>query len=293
MTLDAWVRRARKLRDHPHPVRFLMSRLLWHSGISRFFIIELPEGQRLRFYPSSISAALWTSQDERNEDVEFLHDVLREGDTYVDCGANVGHLAVVARGIVGPRGSVTAIEANPRVFGYCIGNLQLNEFTDVVAMNTALGDKHGSAHISDRRDDDQNRIGEAGTTVTMSPLDDVIDLPHIDLLKLDVEGYEPAVLRGATRTLASAQVVYCELSASNCARFGFNPVDAERLLLDAGFVFLHPRGGEWHVVREPLYARLAAHELPRTGYNVVAVKPAAMHEIAARLARSGQCVVGH
>jgi FkbM family methyltransferase len=290
MSWAVWRRRARKLASHPRPVRFLASRVLWHTGMSRLLTVALPGGQRLRFYPSSVSAALWVSPRERNDDVEFLELVLHDGDTYVDCGANVGHLAVVARSLVGARGSVTAIEANPRVFAYCVGNLRLNNFTDVLALNVALGAARGTTHIGDRRDDDQSRIADDGLEVPMRPLDDVVGADRVTLLKLDVEGYELEVLRGAARTLARTSIVYCELSASNCARFGSHPRDAERLLLDAGFVLVRRRDVRWDLVREPIYESLANTDLPATGYNLIAVRPDAIVELSSRLAPRGHVV---
>jgi FkbM family methyltransferase len=250
-------------------------------------MIDLPDGGRLRFYPSSISAALWMSAADRNEDAEFLQLALRQGDTYIDCGANIGHLAVVARRIVGATGSVVAIEANPKVYGYCLGNLRLNGFDDVRAINVALGDKSGRVAISDRRDDDQNRIGEGATTVPMRPLDDLVEAPRIDLLKLDVEGYELNVLHGALRTLSNTSIVYCELSSSNCRRYGYEPGEVERVLAGSGFVFLHREGRRWLTFTDSVFSRLKPEQLPATGYNLVAVKRDALVSVGHRLAEGG------
>lgn len=291
--LDKWQRRLAKLRNHPRPMRFLASRALWHAGLSRWFIIELSDGLKLRFHPSSISAALWAEGDARSDDVAFLRSVLRPGDTYIDVGANIGHLAVIGRHCVGASGSVTAIEANPRIHGYCAANLELNGFQDVLVLNLALGDKRGTAHISDRRDDDQNRLGQSGRAVPMRTLDEVINVPHITLLKLDVEGFELAVLRGATHTLERTAIVYCELSDSNAARFGYEPRDAEQLLLDAGFVLAHQdEPGRYRLSTNTLFDHLAPAARPRTGYNVVAVKRQMLDDFTARLRNHGYTVLG-
>jgi FkbM family methyltransferase len=283
MEWNRWRRRARKLRDQEHPLRFLASRALWQAGLSSLFTIELPEGLKLRFYPSSISASLWMAPNARRDDTDFLRQVLRPGDTYVDCGANVGHLAVIARAIVGSEGSVTAIEANPRIFEYCVGNLKLNGFGDVLAMSVALGDTRGTVQISDRRDDDQNRIGEGGMAVPMRPLDELIGATDITLLKLDVEGYELHVLRGARRTLERTKVVYCELSASNSQRFGWNPGDAESLMLEAGFVLARRGENGWQLSPGRIYDTLSSADLPPTGYNLVAIRRSALAEMGERL----------
>ncbi len=272
------------------PIRFLASRALWHAGLSDRFTVDLPDGLRVRFYPSSVSAALWVSPNARNDDAEFLRLVLADGDSYLDCGANIGHLAVVARAVVGAKGSTVAIEPNPRIYSYCVGNLELNGFTDVVTHNVALGSEHGSMPISDRRDDDQNHIGDAGVAVDMVPLDEVIHEGRVTLLKLDVEGYELNVLRGAARTLANTAMIYCELSVSNASRFGYSPHAIEDLLLAEGFTFAQRDGTEWRISRERVFDQVA-NKLPRTGYNLVGVKADAVDLFTSRVARHGHRVI--
>jgi FkbM family methyltransferase len=291
--LTAWKRwraRANKLRTHPEPIRFLVSRVLWHTGVSERFSIALPHGLRMRFYPSSMSAALWVSPHARNDDAEFLGLVLAEGDTYLDCGANIGHLAIVARALIGATGAAIAIEANPRIYRYCIGNLELNGFTDVVTHNIALGAEAGSIRISDRRDDDQNHVGDDGVVVEMRPLDAVVGAQPVTLLKIDVEGYEVNVLRGAANTLTRTAMIYCELSPTNASRFGTTPREIESLLLGAGFVFAQRDGLTWTISHRPVFPE-TANTLPNTGYNLVGIKADAIELFTSRVARRGHHVV--
>ena len=293
MSLQRWRQRANKLWSHPKPLRFLASRVLWQARISQLLTMRLADGIRLRFYPSSISAALWVEQGARDEDANFLKLVLRPGDHYIDCGANIGHLAVVARNIVGPSGSAIAIEPNPRIYQYCVGNLELNAFRDVHALNIALGEEDGTVTISDQRADDQNRVGEGKIVVPMRRLDDVSGAGRIALLKIDVEGYELQALRGARQTLERTLVVYCELSASNAHRFGYTPGDIEQLLLDSGFVLAHARDNEWVLAERGVYNTRTSRDEPRTGYNLIAIKQSALSEIRTRLELRGHRLVGH
>ncbi len=234
-----WSRRLRKLREHPRPARFVASRVLWRAGLSRFFVCEMSRGFRIRFYPSSISAALWSDPNSRSEDEDFVWAVLRPGDRYIDAGANIGQLALAASKRVGPRGEVIAVEAHPTIYGYLRGNVELNRCTNVTTIQRALGDRPGEVALTSRRSDDQNYIADVGDVrVSMRPLDDLVDLEPTRLLKLDVEGYELPVLRGASRVLEQTDVVYCELVPSNCERFGYEPLQVEQHLLERGFLFI-------------------------------------------------------
>ncbi len=272
-------------------MRSLLARVLWYSGMSRRFVCELPRGFRIRFYPSSISAALWSDPSSRTEDEDFIWAVLRESDRYIDAGANVGQLALAGAKRVESKGEVIAIEAHPRIYSYLLGNVELNPELRVRTIHTALGDRPGEVMFSDRRSDDQNYVDDAGTVkVDMRTLDDTVEALPTRLLKLDVEGCELAVLRGASRLLTETDIVYCELSHGNCSRFGYRPEEVEALLLDAGFAFIRRDGdGVSRMVREPFFTDLDREELPASGYNLVAVKPAVADEVLGRLQEHRWC----
>jgi hypothetical protein len=114
------------IAEQKHPVRFLFSRLLMRSGLSVLFVIK-KEGYKLKFYPSSLSAALWVDSDDRHADERFLKEYLQSGDIVIDVGANIGSLTLAASDIVGESGKVYAVEANPKIFSYLRGNLLLNQ----------------------------------------------------------------------------------------------------------------------------------------------------------------------
>ena len=250
-------------------------------------MFPVPGNVRIRFNPTSISAALWTDPFGRSDDVEFLTTILREGDVYVDCGANIGHLALVASRLVGTGGRVTAIEASPRTFSFLLDNLAINGVPDARVLQCALGERDGGiVQISERRDDDQNRVTDSGVPVPVRSLDSVLGPARVTLLKIDVEGYELFVLRGARGVLQRTDVVYCELSASNCGRYGYGPAEVERLLVDHGFCLLMPRVGRFER-RASVYDALGPEEIPTTGYNLIAVHERFLDELARRAAQAG------
>ena len=249
----------------------------------------MPRGFRIRFYPSSISAALWSDPTSRSEDEDFVWAVLRPGDRYIDAGANIGQLALAASKRVGLGGQVIAIEAHPEIYSYLRGNVELNRCNNVTTLHCALGERRGEVALTSRRSDDQNYITDEGAVrVPMRALDELDLAQPIRLFKLDVEGYELPTLRGADRTLGQTQIVYCELSTGNCRRFGYEPHEVEQLLLEKGFVFIRTdRAGEPTVTSKVYFSDLPAESLPATGYNLVAVRPEVAEEVLRLLSAEG------
>jgi FkbM family methyltransferase len=214
---------------------------------------------------------------------------LRTGDRYIDAGANIGQLTLAASKRVGATGEVIAIEPHPAIYRYLAGNLDLNRCGNVRSMQIALGDRAGEVALTSRRSDDQNYVADRGKVpVSVQRLDDVVASGPTRLLKLDVEGYELQVLRGAHRLLESTGIVYCELSAGNCQRYDYDPGEVERLLAEAGFVFVRTDADRrLAVTPDPYFSDLDLDQLPATGYNLVAVRPDVAGELVERLSAAG------
>jgi FkbM family methyltransferase len=241
--IDRLKHAARRIREEPRPVRFLASRVLWHARLLGVvpLSIRLPEGIVLRYHPSAVSASLWVDRDYGREDREFLQRLLRKGDTVIDVGANVGALALVAGRRVGPRGSVVAMEAHPRTFGFLHDNVMRNGMPWVVPQLCAVAASQGRRAVSDRRSDDQNRVvDDGGLAVDARPLDALAPEGPVSLLKLDVEGYEPFVLDGATMTLARTSFVYFECFEPLLRQYGMAPADLFERLRRHGFAVYDP-----------------------------------------------------
>lgn len=234
----------RRIAEEERPLRFLLSRALWRSGLSHRFTVTrgvLPDTYRVRFFPSAVSGMAWAYPDRVNEEEAFVARTLRPGETYVDVGANVGLLALRAATVVGPTGRVVAIEAHPRTAGFLAENVRLNGFAQVEVERVAVGDAEGELTFTDRHSDDQNSVdpgGTGGVRVPVRRLDDLLPperAPHVRLLKIDVEGYELAALRGAEALLCRVDAILFESSPELCARYGYQCRDVHDLLRAAGF----------------------------------------------------------
>lgn len=237
---------AARIRSEDRPVRFVVSRLLKRTRLCNLLVIRR-DGYALHFYPTSLSAALWADPKERGVDEMVLAAVLRGGDLFLDVGANVGSLTLKAASLVGPTGYVHSFEANPRTCGYLEANIRLNRVERSVCVHRcALGEVSGVIQFALGRSDDMDHVVDTGgIKVQIRRLDQELhDTKRIALLKVDVEGYEVPVLRGASALLGRTEAVYVESYERQLRRYGYCTQDLLDLLTNHGFtVYRHGDGG--------------------------------------------------
>ncbi|HEV2159856.1 FkbM family methyltransferase [Bradyrhizobium sp.] len=268
-----------RIRQEPDKIRFLLSRALWVTGLCRFITFGFPAGYRMRFYPSSMSAGLWRNRNFRTEDADFVAAYLQPGETFVDVGANVGQLSLAAAMRVTGSGRVIAIEAHPRICKYLLGNVRLNGFA-IEVHNTAIGSTDGEIVFTDFRSDDMNFAcanpppGSAALRVPVRPLDSIIGNRTVDLLKVDVEGFEVDLLKGAVKTISNCRCLYIEDSELNLRRAGTSRAELYCRLIDHGFELFHLRAGQ---------LERASPDIPGPDDdNLIAVRQPALLDLLAR-----------
>jgi hypothetical protein len=147
------------LKAQKRPIKFLIGKILMKFGLSQLFYLKR-EGFILRFYPSSISLALWLDPSKAPSSAEiFFRRYIRPDDVVIDAGANIGFFTLVSSVLVGDFGKVYAIEPHPRAFKYLEGNVAINKCKNVYTYNIALGDKNGTINFTNKKtEDDQNFI---------------------------------------------------------------------------------------------------------------------------------------
>jgi FkbM family methyltransferase len=161
----------------------------------------------------------------------YSMDRIREGDLYVDIGANIGYFSLLASHCVGNKGQVISVEADPVTFKALKKNLELNGCRNVSARNvaaTAAACKIGITR-SDPHNSGCNAITvEAGASgIQGLPFRDIVgdDLGRVRFIKIDIEGSEEPVLNGILEALPDLPddlIVASEVSPSSAehvARF--------------------------------------------------------------------------
>ncbi len=129
--------------------------------------------------------------------------VLSPGGVHVDIGANIGITAFRAARCVGPSGKVIAFEPDPTNAALFLRGVAANGFGNVTLFPLALSDRREVFAMQGGSNGYLVPAAQTDIAIQAIPGDDLLAAePRIDLVKIDIEGHEPAALRGLTQTLA-------------------------------------------------------------------------------------------
>jgi len=149
------------------------------------------------------------------EDMAFLLHFLRSKELFIDVGANVGSYTILASGAVGAK--TICIEPVRHTYQKLLRNVRINDLDDVVqAELCAVSDINGTLRFSTDRDTVNSVVDDhyqgVSELIPVRKLDDILQNSTPVMIKIDVEGHELSLLRGATKTLANPilQVVLLE-----------------------------------------------------------------------------------
>ena len=139
---------------------------------------------------------------------DIIGELLSVGGVFIDVGANIGYFSLIAASIVGPSGRVYAFEPMEEIYRILCKNIFLNRFDNVEAKNLACFSSPGEMVMERDEDSGKSHLSpvKAGNTkaVFLTTLDDFVrdaNLQRIDYIKIDAEGSDLEVLKGAHRTI--------------------------------------------------------------------------------------------
>lgn len=160
--------------------------------------------------------------------LDTIEKYLKQGDIFIDIGANIGQHSMFAASIVGNTGKVYSFEPIPRIYNQLLDSVHLNNFDNIVEVhNIALGEKNDkkTLHISSKNVGGSSLVeisGDEKIQVKITPGDNIISqLQKIDLIKIDVEGYEYETLSGIQVTLKRYKpIIIMEFNGESYIRNG-------------------------------------------------------------------------
>ena len=178
--------------------------------------------QRLRVLPGGGSVLcdlsvpyevmVWFEAEEQN-DLLLLQKLLKPGQIFLDCGANIGIWTITAAACVGSTGKVYAFEPNPATFKKLKANIELNEWQNICLVPKAVGNgeqtlffKAAEAHNTSQIVPD---LAADTISVAQTRVDTFLEDEVVHFIKIDVEGFELPVLMGGERILKTQHPQIC------------------------------------------------------------------------------------
>lgn len=188
----------------------------------RMRVTELPWGLELEVYEKDAIGFSIVAGGVFDPCVtEALHRLIEPGETVADVGANIGYITSLAAARVGPNGRVVAFEPHPRAYellernaarwreGGGIGEVELLRLalSDAAGEGTLLSPSfEANTGLGSLQGDQLDAPDSDAIEVPLARLDEVAGADAIDVMKIDVEGHEADVLRGAGGLLTSGSV---------------------------------------------------------------------------------------
>ena len=213
------------------------------------------------------------------EEGDVMRRIAREGMNVLDVGAHVGYFALLLARLVGPDGSVLAVEADPGNHALLQANLEAAGVTNVTTVQAAAWSESGRALplslCRENTGDHRSYSWDSGREVIeveSVAIDDLAgDLGQVGLVKLDTQGTEHRVVEGMRRLIARDRpTLLVEFWPLGIRELGDHPEQVLELYRSLGFA-LEPVGDEDAIATDDLVA--AAEGSPTRHLNLI-LRPA-------------------
>lgn len=246
-------------------LRNIHNRALWRESLKNCYIalgrhVSRVRSDKMYIYVDlrdhGVGLPLFLEKTYEPCETQFIKNVLRPGMVFVDVGANIGYFTVVAARAVGHAGKVVAFEPDPYNFCLLGRNVRTNRLRNVIVSNYALGASPGVARLRrSSRNYGDHRLYESDeerSNTVLVPIDTLDgslqrhDISAVDVIKMDVQGYEHNVLTGMSNILGgnTPLVVLTEFWPYGIKMAGGEPKDFYESFLQVGFepAVLTPNG---------------------------------------------------
>ncbi|MEW6388727.1 MAG: FkbM family methyltransferase [Thermodesulfobacteriota bacterium] len=230
----------------------------------RYITVTLAQGFNLKLDlgdPDQRKIYFYGDYDERHEGA-LVRRMLEPREVFWDIGANIGYFSLLAAATLKNTGQVVALEPGRTAFKSLNDNIALNPFQNIRTYDVAAADKEGEALLYSSPDTADGRAslfqpchGRTGSqicrTVTLDHFQENLGLTPPDFIKIDVEGAELAVLRGAARILRSRPpLLLVEMKEATLKAAGTDKAAIQELLQGYGYLPASLQRRRWHVSKD-------------------------------------------
>jgi FkbM family methyltransferase len=241
--------------NHPEDKRTLLRIAIWRycrgHRLTKPLVLSWYHGLRVRAYlGNDTSRLLFIDGYYEPNEFYFLSSVLKPGMIFLDAGANDGLYSLFASRYVTNRGCVIACEPSQREFDRFQANIKLNGTWNIRSRQVALYNTNGKRmlRVAGYEHEGHNTLGDfiyegveriRMENVPVKRLDDLLieeEISHMDVIKMDVEGAEHAILEGAVRTLRIQKpLILLELSDAALKNQGSSATETICFLKNLGY----------------------------------------------------------
>jgi len=208
-------------------------------------LIENEDGRFLVLKNDTLGQHLMRGERWEQHFARLAKEVVREGSYVADVGANIGYNAVILGKLVGEQGKVFAFEPLRITYQQLCANALLNNLENIHPYNVVLGSADNvvvSMIPIDYREKDINImntcVGLGGEVVMMRTLDSY-ELPSLSFLKIDVQGCELIVLKGAEQTITKHRpTIFIEIEEPQLRHHNTSSEEVMTKLLSFGYSML-------------------------------------------------------
>jgi FkbM family methyltransferase len=179
----------------------------------------------------------------------FLKYFLKRNGVFIDVGSNIGLFSLIASKRVGKKGKVYSFEPTPETFKWLQLNISVNRIKNIYASNIAVSNNSGKQEFKISGDgyDAWNSFGIPSegkviekiqvNTITFDDFICLNNLERIDLIKIDVEGWEINVLKGGKKYFnkCTSAAILIEFTDINLQNAGFSSTELYNLLISYGY----------------------------------------------------------
>lgn len=240
-----------------YPFRTILRLVLWETYYKLFNVTALVpyyEDLRIELQPMKhrgISGLIYIFR-KLEEQSSFMTDYIKEGMTVLDIGANIGYYSIIYSKLVGEKGRIYSFEPTKSTYDKLLKNIQINKCKNIIPLNYALSNVNEKRKFYHAEAHDRNAFAPEienaeHEEVECKVLDEFIrdNNLHVDFLKIDVEGSELLVFKGASRFLDYYNgPIYCEFNTPKINNLGYTLKDLVSFIKEKGFNIYTYDGGE-------------------------------------------------
>ncbi|MCE3278814.1 MAG: methyltransferase FkbM family [Bacteroidetes bacterium] len=201
-----------------------------------------------------------------------LYDLVKPNSYLFDIGTNIGQTILNFARLSGPDSMIIGFEPDPVNYSRMLQNIELNPFKNIKCYNIALGSVKGQfpLKINSPLNRGGNRISSKETLhdsflVDVERLDDFVannNIPKVDLIKIDVEGFEHEILKGGAKTIQQFKpVMFIEVDNSNLQEQNTSAAELINYIRELGYQKILIAGSEILITSNSM--------IPQTHFDII------------------------